>query len=306
MVCPTREQRIVLTCDNSVPRVEENLGCSSNDNEVMALENVLQGSKLPVCVIQRVLAGQKKEEVGGDDWLQGNIFHTRVEQQTKALNPIIDNGSGMNVISQEIVHKLKLPVEKHPSPYKLNWVDDTSILVKHQCLITFSLGKHYVDTLCCDVILMKVCHLLLGHPWLYDRRFKYDGYKNTYSFCFDNKKVVLQSMKIHNFDSPTMEDRVLTLQHFTLEVQECGVIFALVKKQTTPQPTTEPLPPKIEELLEEFVDITPEELPQMLPPKRDIQHVIDLMPGATLPNMPAYRISPFEHKETPMASLGST
>lgn len=167
---------------------EKDTSDTNEELEVTEPEEILERSKLPVCVIRWVLTGQKKEDPIGDDWLRNNIFHTRVEHKGKSLNLIIDNGSEMNLISQEIVHKLKLPVEKHPQPYKLSWVDDTSISVRHQCLITFSLGQHYVDYLHCDVIPMRACHLLLGHHWLDNRRVKYDGYKNSYSFVFGGRK----------------------------------------------------------------------------------------------------------------------
>lgn len=149
-----------------------------NDEDGEA-EEILEGSQLPVHVIQRVLTRQKKEEPVGNDWLHNNIFHTRVKHLRRSLNLIIDSKSGMNVISQKVVQKLKLPVDKHPQTYWLSWVDDTSIPVKYQCLITFSVGQHYIETVCCDMILMKACHLLLGRPWLYDRWVRYDGYRNT-------------------------------------------------------------------------------------------------------------------------------
>ena len=57
------------------------------------------------------------------------------------------------------------------------------------------------------------------------------------------------------------------------------------------------LPSVVKSLLQEFDDVFPEEVPDGLPPLRGIEHQIDFIPGAVIPNRPAYRCNPREMKE---------
>lgn len=57
------------------------------------------------------------------------------------------------------------------------------------------------------------------------------------------------------------------------------------------------IPEAVTLILEEFQDLFPNELPQGLPPLRDIQPQVDCVPSFTLPNQLHYRISSTEHEE---------
>ena len=57
------------------------------------------------------------------------------------------------------------------------------------------------------------------------------------------------------------------------------------------------LPKEFQEMLSEFSDIMVDDFPNELPPKRDISLHIDFIPGASLPNKVAYRLTPQENEE---------
>jgi hypothetical protein len=48
--------------------------------------------------------------------------------------------------------------------------------------------------------------------------------------------------------------------------------------------------------LQEYEDVVPKETPNGLPPVRRVEHQIDLIPGATLPNRPPYRTKQRRYK----------
>ena len=71
----------------------------------------------------------------------------------------------------------------------------------------------------------------------------------------------------------------------------------MAKETSNPAPTTpQEILPEVSKLLSEFLDVAPNELPNDLPPMRNIQHTVDLVLGSQLPNLLAYRMNPLEHR----------
>ena len=104
---------------------------------------------------------------------------------------IIDGGSCTNIVNACLVDKLGLKTTKHPRPYRLQWLNNSGdIKVTRQALISFSIGRYH-DEILCDVVLMHASHILLGHPWQYDRRVVHDGFTNKYSFVMNGKNIIL-------------------------------------------------------------------------------------------------------------------
>ena len=76
------------------------------------------------------------------------------------------------------------------------------------------------------------------------------------------------------------------------------VLFVLMCKDILISPNDiTSLPSVVSHLLQDYEDIFPKETPAGLPPIRGIEHQIDLIPGAALPNRPPYRTNPEETKE---------
>ena len=75
-------------------------------------------------------------------------------------------------------------------------------------------------------------------------------------------------------------------------LMENGEGFAIVVREE--KESTE-IPSSLIPFLKEFSDIVPKEIPHNLPPMRDMQHCIDLVPGSMLPNNPAYQLNPKKH-----------
>jgi len=220
---------------------------------------------------------------------------------------IVDSGSCENFVARGLVENLKLPTEKHPTPYTIGWIKKgPTVKVTEICRVPISIGKIYKDEVVCDVIDMDASHVLLGRPWQYDVDITYKGRDNTYLFTWGSHKIAMAPYKRKALSGKASEvgkQSFLTVSNsdteFVADIKGAPEFYALVVKALMVEGEVEAsvtVPDRLKPLIDQFRDITSEELPNNLPPLRDVQHHIDLIPGASLPNLPHYRMSPKENE----------
>ncbi|XP_010451773.2 PREDICTED: uncharacterized protein LOC104733947 [Camelina sativa] len=239
---------------------------------------------------------------------RNNIFHTRCTVSGKVCGLIIDGGSCTNVASSYMVKKLSLPTTNHPKPYKLKWLNDKVVIqVSQQVTVPFSVGR-YEDQVLCDVVPMQASHLLLGRPWQFDKRTSHCGHTDQYTLVHDSKRVCLKSLsptQVSEMQSKLVKDPNSKMNFLiiandvrrSLSDSTCQVLLMVFKDVLTVGDNGDHIPDAIKALLKTFQDVFPEELPYGLPLVRGIKHQTYLIPGAQLPNRPAYRVNPTEAKE---------
>eukprot|EP00253_Pinus_taeda_P014170 PITA_14170 len=191
------------------------------------------------------------------------LFRTVYKSQGKCCKLIIDSGSTDNLVSMEMVEKLGLKRSKHPNPYRVSWLQKGhQLLVDEQRKVEFQIGK----------------------------------YKDK-----DGIKHMLVPIKEEEGELETSETRALLVsgKQFVKQVEDSKIGYAVVRKARTVLLHTKilDLPIEIQQMLEEFANIVVDDLPDKLPPKRSISHHIDFIPGASLPNKAAYRMSPKDNEE---------
>ncbi|CAA7026197.1 unnamed protein product [Microthlaspi erraticum] len=237
-----------------------------------------------------------------------NLFHTRCTVKSKVCNLVIDGGSCTNVASEFMVDKLGIETTKHPRPYKLQWLDNTTVIkVSKQAIVPFSVGK-YQDQVLCDVAPMYAGHLLLGRPWQYDRATLHNGRTNYYSFTHNDRKYNLAPLtpsEVHELQVRMDKEQKVSKSNLMISssavsktLSAKGTVLLMVYKECLSTGAQEVvIPTEVQVVLDHFKDVFPDDIPPGLPPIRGIEHQIDLVPGSALPNKPAYRMNPEESKE---------
>ena len=148
-------------------------------------------------------------------------------------------------------------------------------------------------------------HILLGRPWLFDRDVAQYGRTNRCIFYVGGSKHVWQPFipPIQDTTTPTAAPSsrdnpvqllgIVSASQFLKGVETNALVWAIQVQTKTSNENTTHYP----SFVQDFADVFPAEAPNSLPPSRAIQHFIDFVPGAMLPNLPHYRLSPSQKAE---------
>ncbi|XP_059067545.1 uncharacterized protein LOC131858349 [Cryptomeria japonica] len=231
-----------------------------------------------------------------------SLFRTTCKAKGKVCKVIVDSGSTENLVSLEMVTKLKLKRIPHPTPYKVSWLNkEQQTIVNEQCLVEFEIGD-YKDKFLCEIVEMDACHLLLGRPWQYDTNAQHNGKTNVFNITKNGENFVMTPLPDVTNDSAVSNNIMVVKEKEFLEglKEENPPCFAVVirPKETNHEgrelslEAKESTCPKVViDLLNKYDGIIADSTNESLPPKRSISHCIDLILGATLPNKAAYKLT---------------
>jgi len=120
--------------DASVEEYEFN-GCIRTVGETNLTPNLDQTQ---LGVVRCTLAQPKQP----NDWRRTAIFQTCTKIENKSWKVIVDSGSYINVVASKLITTLGMKLVKHPNPYKVTWIDTTSIYVQKRCQIPIQFATY--------------------------------------------------------------------------------------------------------------------------------------------------------------------
>ena len=198
---------------------------------------------------------------------------------------LIDSGASRSFMSIQFMHKLgvePIPLEETMSIEIANQEVITVDKICPNCEIAIEKQNFAIDLI---PIKLGEFEVILGMDWLT----KYDAQINCRKKRVslkgnDGKRIIMRGQKqVKKFLTVMQAKRLLR--------QGCQAYLAHVVNVEKPSPKIEEIP-----VVKEYKDVFPEEL-SGLPPDRQIEFTIDLVPGTTPISKAPYRMAPAEMKE---------
>ncbi|KAL2923900.1 Retrovirus-related Pol polyprotein from transposon 17.6 [Bienertia sinuspersici] len=267
--CPKRQQLLAILS-------EENNGEGAHDG----------GDTPPRISNMRLLNAMNTVDAGID-----GLMYCKVRLDGKDLMAMFDTGASHNFIKESVARKLGLTAK--PTTHTMKAVNSaavTSVGLVRDANLEIGSWKGRVDLL---AVAMDDYDLVLGIKF----------FKKAKAYVAPHLGGVLISdeanpcfLKGESSKSSKNTHGMLSAMQVKKGVKRGEPTFLAALVEVKEDVTME-VPNDIAAILEEYKGLMPEELPKKLPPRRAVDHAIELEPGARPPAKAPYRMGPSELAE---------
>jgi hypothetical protein len=198
------------------------------------------------------------------------------------ISILIDTSSNMTYISPQIVEECKLQQEKHTKPWLVQQVTGTKIKVTKVITTCQIIMNGFPTQATLNILPLGSHDMLIGMDWLVSHKSKMDYYNKTLE-CEDGKG---KKRTLHGIQNPISVREISSLQMNKYSRKGCPLYAIQVLKYVEDQkPILEYHP-----IMKDYRDVFSEEV-LGLPPMRDIDFSIELVPGTVPMFREPYKMS---------------
>lgn len=225
------------------------------------------------------------------DGPQKGLMYVKTLINKKVVYAMVDTGASHNFIAKRMAKSLGLTVSQHSSRIKAVNSQAQPVLGMANS-VEVRIGD-WAGMLNLMVVPLDDFDLIIGNDWFVDAKVVLMPHLGG---------LMVMDQKHPCFITSTAKPKKGKEQGMLSAVQvkdgirkgETTYLAALI--EIKPNQKVE-VPDPVVELLEEFTDVMPPELPKTLPPRRSVDHKIELEPGTKPPAQAPYRMAPAELAE---------
>ena len=211
---------------------------------------------------------------------------------------LFDSGSSHNFLNDHFVQQMELHINASDHIYQVHMANgNVQYISGIVCQLPIQIDT-YLEKLDFHVMKLQSADVILGYPWFFNKNpsLSIDWVNHSITFELNNCKHFIQCSKL---PSHSLVSSKSLSEYSSSLIYSCvidpAVQFYYFNIDATQLPHFEQR--LLDSILEDFQDVFPTELPLTLPPKRNVDHQIELIPGAAPVSIPPYRLSRLEEDE---------
>ena len=220
---------------------------------------------------------------------------------------LLDSGSSSNVVAASFVKSRGIALCATMGLHEIELPNGEKLKVSAtvpKASVLLGDSKEHVSFLVAEIDVPA--DVVLGMPWLRKHNPRIDWINSTINFSRAGRSIQLKGVKDWvEQPEPKSPERpgflLNALQFKRLAKKKSNTLFYAqlkpVSAEASGEHRVESLKQPVADLLEEYQDVFPQDLPTGVPPVRGVEHSIELTPGTEPPSRAAYRLPVSQMKE---------